>query len=187
MRRELARPDLEIRDLSESRSESVHELGLELLVDLLAGECVLYVSAYSLVEEERIGDPVGVYAGAAEVYFAVKIDSLVDYSEGDRVRRAEFVVHYLFGVEIIDSLVSAGLSAVCEALADLLEGVCHGVCQVSGEDAGLAGSIISEFAGFGADVDHFALVDYYHALSVRHNDAGSVGDDVVIPLSVGRP
>ena len=53
----------------------------------------------------------------------IEADFRVNHAEGNRVRRAEFIVDQFFGVEIVNTLIFAGITAVCETLSVGLEGV----------------------------------------------------------------
>ena len=113
------------------------------------------------------------------------MDVAVHHAEGDGRRGAELVFHDLLGVEVVDALILAGVAAEGKALADQLEGVLDAFAQLAGEDAGLGGGVIDEFAGLGADLNDLALFHDDHALAVGHGDQGAVGDDVVVALGVG--
>ena len=178
--------DLHFRDLGEGRLQGADELGFELGVDLASGIVALDVAADVGIEQQRIGDAVGVHAAAADRHVQIQVDLMVHHTEGDGRGGAELVVHDLLGVEVVDALILAGVAAEGEALADELEGFLQAVAKLAGEDAGLGGGIIGKLAGLGADLHDFALLHDDHALAVGHCDEGAVGDDIVVALGVAR-
>ena len=177
--------DLQLGDLSEGGLEGGNELRFQLAVDLLAGVFIADIAAYVGVEQQGVGDLVGVNAAAADGNVNIQTDVAVDHAEGDGRGRAELVVDQLFRVEVVDALVLAGVAAVGKALADGLEGLLDGGSQLAGEDAGLCGGVVGELAGFGADLDDLSLLHDDHALTVSDSNAGAVGDDVVVALGIG--
>ena len=51
-----------------------------------------------------------------------------------RIGCAEFVIHYLLGVEIIDSLILSGVAAVAETLADSQKRLLNALAEAAGEN-----------------------------------------------------
>ena len=182
---DLVRAELHIGELAESGLERADELGLELSVDHVAGVVARDVAAYVRVEQERVGDLVGIHAGAAEGNVEIEVDLGIDNAEGDGVRSAELIVDDLLQVEVIDPLILAGIAAVGEPLADLLEQVEDALAEAAGEDAGLKGGVVDEAAGLRANLADLAVFNDDHALTICDVDLGAVGDDVVIALGVG--
>ena len=172
----LAERGLELRD------EFCFELFVKLTAVVLAA---LEVAADIGVEQDRVGDGVAVYARAADGNVEVKTDVLVNYAERDGVRGTEEVLHHLFGVEIVNALILGRLAAVGEALADILKGVLQTLAELAGEDGRLGQRVVGVFAGNGADLCDAALVGDDRALTVRDDQSGTVGNDVVAALGVG--
>ena len=73
------------------------------------------------VEQHGVGNFVGIHAVAADGHVDVQPDVAVDNAEGDRGGRAELVVHDLLGIEVVNALVLARVSAEREAAAYGLE------------------------------------------------------------------
>ena len=184
-RRNLCRAKLLFRQRAESRLQSVDEFRFELVVDLLAGKLALHIAAKPCVEQQRIGDHIGIHAVAAHLHSAADTDALVYHFKYDRAGRTEFVVQNFFGVEIIYPLILAGVAAVSETLADGLKRILDAFAQTACKDRRLGGSVVCKFTGFGADLHDLALFHDDHALTVRHGNSGTVGDDVIVPFCVG--
>ena len=177
--------ELEIGELAESGLKRADELGLELGVDLIAGEAVGHVRANVGIEKKGVGDLVGINAGAAKRNIQIERELAVHNAEGDRVRGAELILHDLLEVEVVNALILAGIAAEGPSLADGLEQVENALAELAVEDAGLCGGVINEFAGLRADLNNLALLHDHHALTVRNGDDRAVGDDVVVALGVG--
>ena len=178
--------ELEIGKLAECGLKRAYELCLELGVNLIAGEAVGYVRADVGIEKKGIGDLVGINAGAAERNVQIEGELRVHNAEGDRIRRAELVVHNLLKVEVVNALILAGIAAEGPSLADGLEQIEDALTELAVEDAGLGGGVVNEFTGLRANLDYLALLDDKHTLTVRNGDYRAVGDDVVVALGVGR-
>ena len=185
VRHDLIRTELEIRELSERRLEGGDELALQRRVELAAFIIAFDVSAYVLVEEHRVGDLIGIDAGASDRDIDIESDLGVHYAERNGICRAELVVEYFLHVEVIDSLILTGVAAVCKAFADHLEGFLYALAEIAGEDRWLCRVVPGELARLRAELDDLALLDDYHALSVSDSDTRAVRDDIVITLRVG--
>ena len=181
----LRRTELLFGKCAESRLKCVNELDLQLTVDLIPCELIIYVSAKPCIELYGIRDDIGIYAVAADLNGSAHIDALVDDLENDGVRCAELVVQNFLGVEIVNALILGSLTAVGETLAKLFEGGLDAVAELSGEDAGLKVGTVGEFAGFCAEFNYLAVFNDYHCLTVRNGDAGTVRNDIVTCLGVG--
>ena len=186
MRDNLVRTKFHIGKLCKSRLQGADELGLQHIVKLASSVFAGNISANVRVEQKRVGDTVGVNTRAAEGYVNVKTDLGVNNTERNRIRSAEFVVQDFLGVEVVNSLILTGVAAVSETLADGLEGVQNALAEAAGEDTGLRGGIPCEFAGLRTELDNLALLNDDHGLAVCYGDAGTVGNDIVIALRVGR-
>ena len=162
-----------------------NELSLQSAVDLIPGVLVIHIAADLGVEQQRVGNIVGVHAVAAQVHGLVEAHLLVADLKEDGRGRSELIAHDLLGVDVINTLILAGVTAVGKALAHGLEGVQDALAQRTGKQRGLCGGVIGELAGLGADLHHLALLHDDHALTVGHGDAGAVGDNVVVALGVG--
>ena len=180
----LVRAHPHLGELCKCRLQSAYELGLELTVDLLAGIILLDVAADVRVKQQGVGELIGIHAVAAHRGVKVEPDVAVNNAEGDGVCRAEFIIDYLLGVEIVNALILAGVAAEGKALADELEGVKYRLAEGTGKDAGLGGGVVCKLSGLGADLDDLALLDDYHALPVGDCNTRSVGNDVVAALGV---
>ena len=185
MAREGRGANLQLGDFGKGGLEGGDELRLQLAVDLLAGVFIADVAAYVGVEQQGIGDFVGVNAAAADGNVDVQADVAVNHTEGNGRRRTELVVDQLFCVEVVDALVLAGVAAVGKTLADGLKGLLDRGAKLAGEDAGLGGGVVGELARLGADLHDFSLLHDDHALTIGDSDTGAIGDDVVIALGVG--
>ena len=186
MRGDLVVHDLLRGDLRQCRLQCAKKLALEHAVDLVTAVFAADIAADIRIEQERIDDLVGIDAVAAQVNGELVAQTLVnDDAERDRRGSAVFVVEDLLGVEIVNALILAGITAVGKTLADELEGLLDAVTQLAREDARLGGGIVCKFTGLCTDLNDLTLLDNDHALSVGDRDAGAVGDDVVTALRVG--
>ena len=179
------RTDLQLGDPGKGRLEGGDELRLQLTIDLLTCVFIADIAAYVGVEQQGIGDLVGINAAAADGNVDIQTDVAVDHTEGNGRGRAELVVDQLFRVEVVDALVLAGVTAVGKTLADGLEGLLDGGAQLACKDARLGGGIVGELTRLGTDLDDLSLLHDDHALTVSNGDAGAVGDDVVVALGIG--
>ena len=175
---------LKVGELSKSGLKRADELCLELIVYLFAGIILLDIAADIGIEEHGVVYLIGIYARAADCDIDIKAYLRIDDTERNRVRSAELVVHQFLGVEIIDTLILSGISAVGETLTDGLECLFNAVAERARENRGLRGGIICKLAGLRAELDYLALLDYHHALSVRNGYTRAVCDDVVAALCV---
>ena len=114
--------DFQIGELTEGRSKCAYKLGFKLAVQLIAGEVLLYVTANNGEEKEGVGDCVGVNAGAANLYVNIQADFRVNYSKGNGVGCTELVIVDFLCVEVVNSLILAGVAAVGKTLAYGLKG-----------------------------------------------------------------
>ena len=87
-------------------------------------------------------------------------------------------IEFVFGV--------FGISAKSKSLSDCTECLSDALSQIPCENAWLRGCIIHKFTRFGADLHDLSLLNNDHTLAVSHCDSRSIGNDVVIPLFVGR-
>ena len=176
---------LQLGHTPDSRHECRNELGLELTVQLGAFVTACHVAADVGVEQDGIGDAVGVGSVDAQAHIAVDADAAVHNAEINGRCGPELVVQNFLGVEVVHALILARVSAVGEALSDCGKGLFKRVAEFACENARFTGAVPCEFARFGADLRNLPLIHDNHALSVRHGDAGAVGNDVVVPLGVG--
>ena len=172
--------------LAKSGLKRGHELGLQHGVQPVPPEFIGNVSADILIEEDGVTDPVGILAEAPDGHRGAETDILIHYPEGHRSGGAVLIAVELLGVDVIDPLVLARVSAEGEPAAKGGEAGLDALPQGPGEDAGLGGGIVDEFARLGADLRDLPLIHDQHTLTVRHGDHGAVGDDVIAAL-VGRP
>ena len=182
--RYLSGPQFKLSKRTERRLKSIDKLYPELIVDLIAGKLLCHISAQSRIEEQRIGDNVGINAVAADLNCAAQPDALVRYLKNNRIRRAEFVVDYLFGIKVVDALILSGVAAVGKALTDSSEGLLDAITELAGENRRFCRTVIYKFARLCTYLDYLSLLDDHHALSVGNGDAGAVCDDIVITLYI---
>ena len=161
------------------------EFRFHLLVNLVSGKRLHHIAADFGIEQQRVADGVGVNAVAADVDGTAEAKTLVHDLEDDGAGGAELVAHDLLGIDVIHSLILAGVAAVGEALADGFEGLEDTVTQLARKNGRFCGSIICIFAGFGADFHDLALLHDEHTLTIGHSDAGAVTDDVLTALGIG--
>ena len=185
MSRKSAVSDAHGGNLRKCGLERSEELGFELAVNFASGVASRYVAADVFVKEHRVRKAVAVFAEAADSYIHIKTDVLVNDSERYGACGSVLVADYLLGVEVIDSLVGAGVSAEGETLLEHLPGAFEVVAEVSVEDGRLGGFIPDELARLCAELDNRSLLHYHHALSFVDGDDGAVGNDVVGSLGVG--
>ena len=172
--------DTHVAYFRECRLEGCQKLGFELGVDLVSRIAVFHIAADVSVEEDRVGDPVAVFAEATDRDVYIYSRSLVHYSEGDRGRRAVFVPDDLLGIEIVNSLILGGVARECKALTDQFEYLGDVLAQVPVEQRRLRGHVVGVFARLSAEVYDLALLDDYHTLAFGYGDYRAVGNDIVI-------
>ena len=80
----------------------------------------------------------------------------------------------LLGIEVVHTLILAGVAAIGEALADGLEALKNALTELARENGRLGRCIVCKFAGFSTDLHHLTLFHDDHALTVGHGDAGAV-------------
>ena len=129
---------LDDEKLAECGLKGADKLGFDLSVNLFPSVGISNIAANIGIEKQRICDSVGINAAAADGYINIKVDFAVNNSEGDGIGGAEFIIYKLFGVEIINSLVFAGIAAVSEPFAYNFEGFLDGILEIAGEYAGLS-------------------------------------------------
>ena len=176
--------ELLLGELCEGGLQCSEQLGLQLAVQLVPGIVLGNIASDVGVEQQGVADVIAVFAEAADGDINVDAGAGVDNAEGNGVRGAVLVADDLLGVEVVYALILGDLAAEGEALADLLEHFQNAGAQIAGEDGGLGGGVIDEFAGLGTDFHDFALLHDEHALSVRNCNDGAGGDDVVASLGV---
>ena len=115
-------PHTHCRDARKCRLQCREQLALELRVYFVSRVGLLDVAAHVLVEHERVDNPVRVLAVAAHGDVHVQSNVVVDHAEGHRRRRPVLVAHNLLGVEEVDALVLARVTAKREARPHALEG-----------------------------------------------------------------
>ena len=172
--------DAHLRNSCKRGLHGRQQLGLELAVELAAVVAGLDVAANVRVEQQRVGNAVGILAEAADGNVNVDTGALIDHAERHRRRRAVLVSDKLLGIEVIDSLILGRFAAEGKTLAHGGEHT-HDVILVEAarEDRRLGGGVICILAGFGAHVHDLTLLDDQHTLPVGHGDDRAVCDDVI--------
>ena len=181
----LVGPQLQLRQPSEGGLQGADKLGFQLAVQLIPGIVPFHVAADVGIEQQGVGNLIGVDAGAAHRHIHIQADFGVHHPEGDGVGGAELVVQQLLGIDVVHPLVLTGVAAVSKPLADGFEGLQDALAQRAGEDGGFGGGIIGKLTRLGADLHDLALLHNEHTLTVCHGNAGAVGDNVVASLGVG--
>ena len=176
--------DAHVADAGKGGLEGGQQLGLELAVNLASLIAGLYIAADIGVEQQRVGDSVGILSEAANGDVDINARPLIHNAEGDRRGRAVLVADQFLGVKVVDPLVLGCLAAEGETLADGLEHLADAFAQIAGENAGFGRGVEGELARLGADLHHLALLYNEHTLAVCHRDDGAVGDNVVAALCV---
>ena len=171
MRHDLVRTELEIGELSECRLEGGDELALQRRIKLAALIIAFDVSADVLVKEHRVGNLIGIDAGTSYRDIDIKSNLGINYTERNRICRAELVIENFLHVEVVNSLILTGIAAVCKAFADHLEGFLYAIAEISCKDRRLRRVVPGELTRLRAELNDFALLDDYHALSVSNGDA----------------
>ena len=185
MQRQLRIADAHGRHFPEGRLQRRHQLGFQHTVQTVPLELIGDIAAHILIEEDRIADPVGILAEAADGDLGTEADILIHDPERHRGSRAVFVAEELFGIDVIDTLVLARISAEGKAAAHSGKAVLHGLAQCAGENAGLCRSVINKFTGLGANLRDLALIHDQHALAIRHRNNGAGGNNIVAALGIG--
>ena len=183
---DLIGPQFQIGKLCKSGLQGADKLGFQLAVQLVTGVVLRNIAANLGVEQQRVGNAVGINARAADGNIHIQTDLGIHHPEGDGIGRAELIVQQFLGVEIIDPLILAGVAAKGEALAHRLEGLQNAFTQRAGEDAGLGGGVVCKLTGLGTDLHDLSLLHDHHALTVCHGDDAAVGNNIIAALGVGR-
>ena len=162
--------DPEVGDLRERGLQSCQELGAQLVLDLGPSVLIVHVRGDVLVEQDRVGQAIGILAEAADRDVDVETDVPVDDAVRNRAGRAVFVPDDILCVEIIDALVLGSHAAVGETGLELVEGREHALSEAAAEDAGFRRSVIRVGARLRAQVHDRALVHDDHALALVDHD-----------------
>ena len=126
--------DAHLGDAGERRLQGRQKLAFHLRLQAVARVGLLDVAADVLVEQQRVGDLVGVLAVHAHLGIEVKPQVGIDHAEGDRRGGTVLVAVDFLRVEEVDALVFARIAAEGEALADALEGGLDALAQIAVED-----------------------------------------------------
>ena len=110
---------------------------------------------------------------------------MIHNTEGDRGGGAILVAHDFLGVEVVNPLIPAYITAEGEAAAKSLEGILDALSQGAGEDGGFCRSVVGKHAGFGAEFCDPTVIDDDHSLTVGNGNGRTVGDDIFRTLGVG--
>lgn len=112
MRRDLVRAHFKCRKTCKGRLKCADKLGFKLRVDLRALVGLLNVAADVCVKQQGICDLIGINAVASDFGVSIKAPmAVVNNAEGDGRCRAEPVIDYLLGVEIVNALILSGVTA----------------------------------------------------------------------------
>ena len=185
MRRDGGVANAHLGDARERWLQGGEQLASQLRGNLVARKLVLDVSAYVLVEQQRVGKLERELAVAPHGNVHVQTDVVVDHAEGHRRWSAIAVAHDLLGVEVVHALVKASVATKGEALAYVLERIDDARAETARKDGGGSLGVVGELARLGTEVHDLALLDDDHALAVVDYDDRAVRDDVVITLGVG--
>ena len=183
--RNLGRTQLLLCQCAECRLQSGNEVCLHLLIDLIPGVSLLHIAADLSVEQQRIRNIVGIHTVAADIDRTAHAHALIDHFKDDGAGCTELVAHDLLGIEIVNSLILAGVTAVGEALTNCLESLLQTVTEFTCKDGRFCGSIIGILTGLGTNFHHLALLHDDHALAVGNGNAGAIGDNIVTAAGIG--
>ena len=113
---------------------------------------------------------IAVFAEAADIDINIDSCSFINNAERNGAGSSVFVSDKLFGIEIIDSLIFAGISAEGKTFSDGGKALFDTFAEIARKDGRLGGHIISIFTGFCADINYFSLLNNAHALAVCYCD-----------------
>ena len=179
--RQRAVADAHLGNLCERGLKRGQQFALELAVNLLARVVALHIAADVRVKQHRVGHAIAVFAETANGNIHVQTDIAVHHAEGNRAGRSVFVAQDLLGVEEIDPLIPAGLTAEGKAVEGGFQNGFHLLAvERPVEDAGFAALFKDILARLGAEIDDFSLIHDHHALAVGHGDDAAVRNDVVV-------
>ena len=176
--------DAHFGDLAEGHAQGGKQLAAQLAVQFLPGIVGGNVAADILIEEHGVADPVGEHAEAPQSHVRIQADVGIHHPEGHRAGGAVLVAGKLLGVEVVDSLILAGLPAEGYPAAEFHEGFLDPLAEVTAKDGGLGGSVVGVLAGLGGKFHDFSLIHDHHALTVGNQNYGAAGDDIVASLVV---
>ncbi len=174
-----------VGNLCERGLKRGQKLALKLAVDIGTGIIGFHIAANVGVEQQRVDDMIAVLTEAANGDVHVKPDIVVNHAEGHWAGGTVLVSDNLFGVDIVHALVLGSFAAIGETLAYIAEHGADARPQAARENGRLRGGVVYELAGFGADLDNLALLDYEHTLTCGYGYDRACGDDVVAALVVG--
>ena len=178
--------DAHVGNFRKSGLQSGEQLGFHLAFQPVPGVFAAEIAAHIGIEQQRVADMEAVLAEAADGNLPIQVDIPVHHPERHRAGSAVLVAHQLFQIEIVNSLVLGRVAAKGKTLAHGFKGFQDALAQTAGEDGGLRGGIVGEFAGLGTELHHLALVHDHHALPVGHGNDAAVGNQIVGTSFVGR-
>ena len=178
--------DAHLTDAGEGGLQCGHHLGAHLAFQRVTGVLVFHISADIGVKQDGVDDAVAVLAEAADADVDVDAGTLIHDAERHGAGGAVLVAHQLLGVDVIDALVGGSLTAEAEPLADLSKHFVDVLGQTLAQQRGLGAGVVGVLAGLGAEVHHLALLHDESALALGHRHDGTVGDDVLGAVAVGR-
>ena len=185
MSRELGVVDLKRRKLCKGRLQRRAKLGTKHAVQVASVIAVFRIACHIGVEKQRIHDVIAVFTEATDAHGEHLAGHIVKRFEGDFAGRAVLISQNFLHIEIVHSLVFAGVAAKGEAFAHFLKHILHAGFEVAGENGGLGGFVVNEFAGLITELYHLALFDDHHALAHIDRDAGPIGNDIVLGTGIG--
>ncbi len=186
MSRECAVADAHLRYPGKRRLERSQKLALLHAVHTGSLIYIRYVSAHIRIKEDRIRDPVGIFAITPDRDIDVEADVPVDHPERNGRRRAILVPHDLFRIKVIYPLISGCHAAEGKSLPDLLKGPPDALAQISLKNRRRPAAVIRIFARLRANLRNLSFLHDHHTLSVRHRDQGAVRYDIVVPAAAGK-
>ena len=177
--------DAHIRNSGKSRLQCGQQFRLQLAVDLGAVIVCAYIAADIGVEQNGVGNPVGILTEATDGNIHIQSDVAVHHAERHRTWRTVLVAHDFLGVDVIDPLILGRFAAEGEALADGAENIRNALAQIACHDRRFRGRIVDVLTLLCAQLHHLALLHDQHALSVRNRNDTACGNNIIRSLGIG--
>ena len=186
MPRQSAVADTHLRDPRKRRLQGSQELRFEHRINLIPGIHISHISAHICIERHRIHDPVRIFSITPDRNIHVQPDIPVHYPKRHRIRRTIFIPWYFLNIHIIDPLIFSRAASKLKTLPGLFCNSFQSFHKRTAEYRRAGAHVISIRPRLRTCIHHPAVFHDDHTLSVCHRNMRAVGNDVVVPSSVGR-
>ena len=171
-------------DLSKGRLQAGEELALQLAVQSVTGVIAGHIGCQLLVEGDGVRDLVGIFTVATDGGIQIEAQVVVDNMEGYRSGSTILVAQDFLGIEVIHSLILAGIGSEGETGLEILPGILQTLAQTTVENGAFGGVIPGKGAGFRGKFHDPAQIYDHHGLAFVDNDNGAVADHIFTAFGV---